>query len=182
MLDATLMLPIVVIDDSREDLLLVERVIRQSRVLNPVRLFRDSVHSHAYFSDASAGSEPALMFVDLLMFPKSGIDVVRSLKRYPRARASLTVMLTGLGDVRHIQQGYDAGATTFLIKPFSVDDFRNFLRAFSAYFSVNESSEGRMLAWSDVFRAHQKETLGTVQNPDEQPRADVNGIIPKPPQ
>lgn len=182
MLDAKLMLPIVVIDDSREDLILAERVIRQSRILNPVHLFRDAVHCHAYFSDASAGTEPALMFLDLLMFPKSGIEVVRSLKRYSRARASLVVMLTGLGDVRHIQQGYDAGATTFLIKPFSADDFRNFLKAFHSYFKVRESADGRTLEWSDAFRTHQKESLGNVQNPDEPARTDVNDIIPKPPQ
>jgi two-component system response regulator len=174
------MLPIVVIDDSKEDLLLTERVIRQARVLNPVHLFSDAAHCDAYFSDSSAGSEPALIFVDLLMFPQSGMEVLRSLKRHPRARASLSVMLTGLGDIRHIQQGYDAGAATFLIKPFSVDDFRNFLKAFHSYFRVQDSKDGKTLVWSDVFLEHQGLSLLREQTATQDRRNGV--VIPKPPQ
>lgn len=154
MLKSVLMLPIVVIDDSREDLLLVERVIRQACLLNPVHLFPDAAHSNTFFSDSSGRSEPALLFIDLVMFPKSGIEVLRSLKRHPRVRASVAVMLTGLGDVRHIQQAYDAGATTFLIKPFGIEDFRNFLKAFSAFFRVEQSDDGKTLDWSDAFLRH----------------------------
>ena len=182
MLKAYLMLPIVVIDDSKEDLLLAERVIRQARLLNPVHLFRDAVHCHAYFSDASAETEPALMFLDLVMFPRSGIEVVRSLKRHPRAAASLTVMLTGLGDVRLIQQGYDAGATTFLIKPFSISDFRNFLRAFGSYFTIKETADGRTLQWSDTFLEHHKRVFEQAESRNGAARADANDVIPKPPQ
>ena len=179
MLKANLMLPIVVIDDSKEDLLLTERVIRQAQVLNPVHLFRDPVYCHAYFSDAAAGSEPALMFVDLVMFPHSGIEVLRSLKRHSRARASLTVMLTGLGDIRHIQQGYDSGAATFLIKPFSIDDFRSFLKAFHSYYRIDESKDGKTLNWSETFRKQH----GLSPSREESPQDLRHGIvIPKPPQ
>lgn len=117
------------------------------------------------------------MFVDLLMFPQSGIDVLRSLKRHDRARASLVVMLTGLGDVRYIQQGYDAGATTFLIKPFAIDDFRNFLKAFNTYFEIQDSTEGKLLNWSETFLRRSRQEA-TQRNELQSHRGETP--IPKP--
>ncbi len=177
MLNAHLMVPIVIIDDSREDLLLAERVIRQARLCNPVHQFRDAAQSHSYFSDESAGATPVLMFIDLLMFPQSGIELLRSLKRHERVRASLAVMLTGLGDVRYIQRGYDAGATTFLIKPLAVDDFRNFLKAFHTYFHIQDSSEGKILSWSEIFLRRSRPADAAADDYQKQ-RCDTT--IPKP--
>jgi two-component system, response regulator len=166
------MVPILVIDDSQQVLLLAKRVIRRAKVLNPVHLFRYSAEFTAYFSGASAETaeaEPALMFVDLVMFPKNGIEVLKSLKRFPLARESITVMLTGLGDVRHIQRGYEAGATTFLIKPFSIEDFENFLRAFKKHFRIRETPEGRYLEWAKIDARDTAQIRSSISAPN---RAD----------
>src|SRR5689334_12674774 len=96
----------------------------------------------------TADAEPPLMFIDLVMFPRNGIEVLRLLKPYQLAQESVSVVLTGLGDVRQIQQAYDAGATTFLIKPLALADVNQFLRAFKRRFVIREVSGGKELRWS----------------------------------
>jgi two-component system, response regulator len=144
------MVPILIIDDVQEDLILAERVIRRARVLNSIRLLRGGADCIAYFERAPVESEPALVFLDLLMFPTNGIEVLRRLRSNPVFSRSITVMLTGLGDVRPIQEGYQAGATTFMIKPFNPDDFANFLRAFGRRFTIEKRSDGNCLHWTTL--------------------------------
>lgn len=142
------MVEIIVADDSQEDLLLMERVIRQARLLNPVRLFREPLDLLGYFSSASEDGEPVLMFLDLIMIPWNGIDLLRSARSYPLAKRSIAVMLTGLGDVRHIQRAYAEGATTFLLKPISAHEINNFLRAFRKNFNLRDVPDGKYLEWT----------------------------------
>jgi two-component system response regulator len=142
-------LQILVTDDSEEDLLIAQRVIRTAKVKNPVTLLRGAAQCISYFENAAPGAEPVLLFLDLVMFPKNGLDVLNSLKNNALLKSSLTVMLTGLGDVRFVQQGYRAGAATFLFKPFAMEDFTNFLNCFTRHIVTDHTSEGKVLRWAN---------------------------------
>lgn len=157
------MLEILVIDDLRDDLLLVERIIRKARFQNPVHLFQDPAQLISHFHALPDG-DPALMFVDLVMFPRNGIEILKALKNFPRAAQSISVMLSGMSDVRNIRLAYEAGATTFLIKPISVEDINNFFRAFTRYFDIRESPDGRFAEWASSFRKPIKSDSGAVEH------------------
>jgi response regulator RpfG family c-di-GMP phosphodiesterase len=146
-------LQILVTDDSEEDLLIAQRVIRAAKVKNPVTLLRGAAQCISHFEDASPGTQPVLLFLDLVMFPKNGLDVLSCLKNNPLLKSSLTVMLTGLGDVRFVQQGYRAGAATFLFKPFALEDFTNFLNCFTRHIVTDNTAEGKFLRWANSPRA-----------------------------
>jgi DNA-binding NtrC family response regulator len=156
------MLEILVIDDLRDDLLLVERTIRQAGFQNPVHLFQDPAQLISHFH-ALPDADPALMFVDLVMFPRNGIEILKALKNFPRAAHSISVMLSGMSDVRNIRLAYEAGATTFLIKPITAGDINNFFRAFTRYFDIRESQAGRFAEWAASFRKPMKRDLSAAE-------------------
>jgi len=119
------MLPILVVDDAREDLLLAARIFRQCKILNPCRLLNSGEECLSYFKGTSSPSGPelpCLTFVDMVMSPINGLEVLHRLRDEPKAQGSLIIMLSGLTDIKLIQQGYQLGARTFLVKPIGVED------------------------------------------------------------
>lgn len=62
-----------------------------------------------------------LVITDWKMSPRDGIDLVRELRRPQTSPAPFVpvMMLTAYSDGEHIKQARDAGATAFLVKPFT---------------------------------------------------------------
>jgi two-component system, OmpR family, phosphate regulon response regulator PhoB len=63
--------------------------------------------------------KPDLIFLDVTMPKKSGLDVCRSLKSNPDTAESTIVMLTALGQDGDREAGLSAGADGYFTKPFS---------------------------------------------------------------
>lgn len=129
------MLPIVIVDDSREDALLAERVLVNCRIKNPVTLLHSGADCLAYFS----GNEPfenrrlpCLLLLDLVMSPMTGLQVLTELEGIRGSRDSVLVMLSGLRDWRAIHAGYQKGAHTFLVKPLQPEDVIQMLHGIPA--------------------------------------------------
>lgn len=62
---------------------------------------------------------PDLCVLDVRMPGLSGIEVCRGLRAGPDTAAVPILMLTAQASVPHMDEAYDAGATDYLIKPFS---------------------------------------------------------------
>ena len=123
------MLPIVIVDDSREDALLAVRILKQCKVVNPVIVLgggEECIHFFDGKGEHRNRSLPCLLFLDLAMNPVSGVDVLRELKTRSEAnsnlRASVVIMLSGVQDLKLVNDGYQLGASTFLIKPLRCED------------------------------------------------------------
>ena len=120
------MLPIVITDDSTEDAFLTSRVLQQCKIVNPIIVLTSGEECLKYFKGEGEHANrtlPCLLFLDLAMAPVSGIDVLGYLcQSADYGKDSLVVMLSGLGDLKLVQQGYQLGATTFLVKPLKIDD------------------------------------------------------------
>jgi FixJ family two-component response regulator len=142
------MVPIVIVDDSEEDALLEQRAITGAGFLNPVRVFSSAPEVLAFFMNPGLEGAPVLMFLDLVLPPWDGIELLKLIKDSPLGRSSVAVVLTGLGDVRQIQPAYHAGAITFLFKPFGAPEFQAFLKSFSKLFAVQMEGDGRVLKWA----------------------------------
>jgi CheY-like chemotaxis protein len=128
------MTPILIVDDSREDIALVTRVLWQCRIRNSVVPIVSGQECIAYFERADArakGSLPCLVLLDLTMTPKSGIDVLRYLTTSSVAAwsDSVFVMLSGVSDYSIVREGYQLGATTFLTKPLECDELMAMLKS-----------------------------------------------------
>lgn len=126
------MLPVLIVDDVREDALLAQRVIAQCRIQNPVHAFSKGEECVNYFRGLPPHQGrvlPCLVLLDMVMAPMSGLEVLKQLKRLPEAVGSVLVMLSGMMDLKAIHAGYQLGAQTFLVKPLFVEDMMQMLRA-----------------------------------------------------
>src|ERR1051325_6740663 len=129
------MFPVLIVDDSREDLMLADRVLRQCKILNPIHLLSsgeaciDFLRRNFVADDESKAPQPCLIFLDLGMHPMSGIETLRAINEMPVASKSCVVMLSGITDIKMIREGYQLGARTFLVKPLKAEDVMDFLQS-----------------------------------------------------
>jgi CheY-like chemotaxis protein len=97
---------------------------------DPLReLVRESLADGDYvFAEARDGDEaiasidaqePDLVVLDMMMPGRSGLDVLRELRRQPRHAAIPVLMLTARAQAADRDEATAAGATAFLPKPFS---------------------------------------------------------------
>jgi CheY-like chemotaxis protein len=147
------MLPIVIVDDVEDDLLLAERILRQCKILNPIKVLKSGKDCISYFEGGSGFEQrvlPCLLFLDLIM-PMHGVEVLKYLRKHNLADDSLVVMLSGLQDIKAIHQGYQLGARTFLVKPITVEDVVQLLSSLPGL-RVDKKPEGHVLSLDSANR------------------------------
>ena len=145
------MIPIVVVDDSREDLLLAERVFQESRIVNPLHLLSSGAACVAFLEknySPRAGDRPqaCIIFLDLSMAPMSGIETMKEIQKLVLSAPPWIVMLSAMTDVKLIRQGYQLGARTFLNKPLRAKELEEFI-ANERALSKAISARGYELRW-----------------------------------
>jgi CheY-like chemotaxis protein len=149
------MLPVVIVDDSREDALLAQRALVQCKVQNPIILLNSGNACLDFFQGLepySGRSLPCLLLLDMMMAPMGGLDVLRKLQSLHSARGSIFVMISGLAEWRIINEGYRLGAHTFLVKPLTVDDVMQMLNAVPSL-SIATVPQGYEICFSGSVRA-----------------------------
>ncbi len=109
------MIPILIVDDSREDIALVTRVFAQCKIQNTLIPLSSGQECVAYFERPEArarGALPCVVFLDLAMSPKSGIEVLKHLStsRLADTADSVFIMLSGISDYNVVREGYQLGA------------------------------------------------------------------------
>jgi CheY-like chemotaxis protein len=146
------MLPILIVDDSRDDLLLAERVLRSHNILNPIVRLSTGEACIEYFrndgNNKESASQPCLLLLDLSMKPISGLDVLSAIHSTPIARQSLIVMLSGITDLKMLREGYLHGARTFLVKPLNAETFVDFLTSARDKIQMDHIEGGYSLRWA----------------------------------
>ena len=68
--------------------------------------------------DTAGREHPDLVILDVKMPALDGWEVLRALRADPQTRGIPVVMLTVLGDDRHVSRGWALGADFYLAKPF----------------------------------------------------------------
>lgn len=142
------MLPIVIVDDAREDAFLAQRVLAHCQIQNPVVILSSGEECMNYFAGRPPFEGrvlPCLLLVDMMMAPVTGVEVLRRLRALPAARSSVSVMLSGFTDLKTVQEGYQLGAHTFLVKPLLVEDVMQMLSSVRAL-SIKKVSEGHVIS------------------------------------
>ena len=111
---------ILIVDDERRTLLLMERTLRDLQ----------DEHEDVEILKASDGEEaleiigaqrPALVYLDLMMPRVGGLDVCQAVKGEPGLQDTYIVMLTAMGQEVDRQKAEEVGADLYLTKPFDPD-------------------------------------------------------------
>lgn len=72
--------------------------------------------------DACSASRPDLVILDVMMPGMSGLDAARALRQNPHMDGLPIIVLTARVQESDIEQGFEAGADDYIIKPFSPRD------------------------------------------------------------
>jgi CheY-like chemotaxis protein len=117
--------PVVIVDDSREDALLAVHVLQQCKILNPITVLSSGAECIRFLDGQGEHAKrtlPCLVLLDLVMNPVTGVDVLQHIQSAPHLRECVVVMLSGIQDLKIVNEGYRLGASTFLIKPLRCED------------------------------------------------------------
>jgi two-component system response regulator len=140
------MLEIIVVDDSEEDVRLLDRVFQQCKILNKRIIFESGEEFLKFIKEKKRGVQ-YLVFLDLVMPPPNGIAVLKSVSEQETARDCIFIMLSGVTDIKAVNQGYKLGAQTFIIKPVKPEDVMEVLAALKSKIVTKQSPEGYLLDW-----------------------------------
>ena len=113
---------ILLLDDSKENLAVLQRMLKELPGMETVTTFCFATGEEALVWCRE--NEPDLCVLDYNMPGMDGIGFLTEARKLPRFRGIPMVMVTGSSDSEIRQRALAAGATDFMTRPVNPDDFR----------------------------------------------------------
>jgi len=140
--------PILLVEDSPDDALLIQRAFRKANLANPVQLVRECEEAVAYLSGAAPYDDrgrfplPVFMLLDLKLPRRSGLEVLAWLRQESAVRRLPVVVLTSSRESVDVNRAYDLGVNSYLTKPVGFEALMEMVKNVNLYWLVlNESPE-----------------------------------------
>jgi CheY-like chemotaxis protein len=114
---------ILLAEDDPNDVTLIERAFRSSKLINPIQVVGDGEQVVDYLSgrppydDRERYPQPVLLLLDLDLPRKSGAEVLGWLREQGPLSRMPVVILTASKEHADINRAYDLGANSYLVKP-----------------------------------------------------------------
>lgn len=135
---------ILLIEDSADDALLVQRAFRKLGGETRIRVLDNGEKAVAYlggegdYADRVRFPLPDLMLLDLKLPRRSGFEVLEWLRGQPGLRRLPVVIFTGSREATDVERAADLGANSYLVKPIGFDALLELVDAFQSYWRLNE--------------------------------------------
>lgn len=130
---------IMLVEDLEDDILLVRRAFAAVKVTTPLHVVRDGEEAIEYlegvgkYSNRAEYPVPHLILLDLKMPKMGGIEVLRWIKLQPELKALRVVVLTSSEDISDVNEAYEAGANSFLVKPLEFINYPAMMQTLSKF-------------------------------------------------
>jgi CheY-like chemotaxis protein len=130
---------ILLVEDSEDDILLIQRAFRQANIVNPLQVVRDGAEAIAYlrghgpYNNRAEYPLPELLLLDLKMPGIDGFDVLRWLREQRGFGSMRIVVLSSSERIRDVNLAYQLGANSFLVKPVDFKDLVELTQAIHGY-------------------------------------------------
>ncbi len=142
--------PILLVEDSPDDALLIQRAFRKANLANPVELVQDGEDAVAYlsgkppFDDRARFPLPVFMLLDLKLPRRSGLEVLEWLRQRSDIKRLPVVVLTSSRETVDVNRAYDLGVNSYLTKPVGFEALLEMVKNVNLYWLVlNERPEIR---------------------------------------
>ena len=142
--------PILLVEDSPDDALLIQRAFRKANLANPVELVRDGEEAVAYLSgkapydDRTRFPLPVFMLLDLKLPRRSGLEVLAWVRQESVVKRLPVVVLTSSRESVDVNRAYDLGVNSYLTKPVGFEALLEMVKNVNLYWLVmNENPELR---------------------------------------
>lgn len=140
---------ILLVEDNRQDEILILRALRKSNLANVVDVARDGQQAVDYlfgegeFAHRAGADLPAAVLLDIGLPRLSGLDVLARLRAHPRTRVLPVVILTSSDEEKDRLKSYENGANSFVRKPLDFAEFAETVARLGIYWlATNEPPPG----------------------------------------
>ncbi len=133
--------PILLVEDSLNDIELTLAALKQNHVANEVVVARhggealDYLYSRGTFANRPPG-DPVVVFLDLKMPKVDGIEVLRQVKGDANLRTIPIVILTSSREEVDLVKTYQLGVNAYVVKPVGFDQFTDAIRQLGMFWAV----------------------------------------------
>ena len=140
---------ILLVEDNRQDELLVLRSLRKINLANTVDVVRDGQQALDYlfatgeFADRAGLPLPAVVLLDISLPRVGGLEVLARLRAEQQTRLLPVVILTSSDEERDRMRSYENGANSFVRKPLDFAEFAETVARLGVYWlATNEPPQG----------------------------------------
>ena len=141
--DATILL----VDDDLDFLEFVQYTFRKNGVTSPIHTVHDGAEAIQYmmgegrFADRKTYEYPTFIMTDLKMPGTDGFTVLEHLKGNPEWAIIPAVVFTSSSDLDDIKKSYMLGASSYHVKPHSMEELRVQLKILHEYWMTCQTPE-----------------------------------------
>jgi CheY-like chemotaxis protein len=119
---------VLLVEDRSDDVELIRHAFRRAGISSPLHVVRDGDLAMAYLSGTGVYANrdehplPDLILLDLKMPGTDGFEVLQWLRQQSGFSTIPVIVLTSSEQMRDVNQAYELGANSFLVKPFDFQD------------------------------------------------------------
>jgi CheY-like chemotaxis protein len=140
--------PIVLVEDSSQDVELTLAALTRARLANEVIILRDGEEALEFLCcrgrhELREKGNPALVLLDIKLPKVDGLEVLKYLKHDPELKSIPVVMLTSSQEEPDLAKSYELGANGYVVKPVRFQDFAKAVQDLGGFWAVlNEPPPG----------------------------------------
>lgn len=130
---------ILLVEDSEDDVFLMKRALKGAGIVNPLFVAEDGEQAIDYlsgkgkYSDRQQFPMPAVVFLDLKLPIRSGMDVLSWIRAQSFLEHLVVVVLTSSNLPSDLREAYRIGANSYVVKPPTVGQLQDLAKAFKWY-------------------------------------------------
>jgi chemotaxis family two-component system response regulator Rcp1 len=129
---------ILLIEDNEGDVRLIQEAFRDSKIKNKFTVVNDGENAMEYLYKQGKYAEsprPDLIFLDLNLPQKSGLEILEEIKSSPELKRIPVVILTTSSTDENIQKSYGLFANCYITKPADFNQFVNVVKVIEEFWS-----------------------------------------------
>lgn len=132
---------ILLVDDSENDVMLIKAALEGAHFGNEIIVAEDGeealdfLYKRGKFAEYT-GEEPVFILLDIKMPLLDGIEVLKIIRSDAKFNKVPVIMLTSSRDSNDLQNCYDNGANSFVVKPININEFIEVVKDLGQYWVV----------------------------------------------
>ena len=133
---------ILLVEDNPDDVILTERALKKSHILNKLVVARDGAEALEYifgtgnYSGRAMNNMPEVILLDLKLPKIDGLEVLKKIRADKRTKLLPVVILTSSKEENDLINGYSLGANSYIRKPVNFNQFAEAIRQLGLYWLV----------------------------------------------
>ena len=125
---------ILVVEDDPSHAEMTLRTLRKHNIANRIQVARDGAEAVEFlFAGAGHNGVPKVILLDLKLPKVDGMEVLRRIKADPRTRKVPVVVVTSSSEDHDLQECYELGVNSYIVKPVDFQQFTEAVRSLGLY-------------------------------------------------